>query len=391
MNVQPAITAIRQEEKPFDFLKVILEFKSLILLTILASFLAALVYLFFSHPLYTAKATLFIYGDRFSPGLITMWTPAPSYQYVNTVAEDSMMALLESDKLAENVLEGLKLKIHQGLLSTTQDPLIKEISKSSIQQHDSIDLLKSKVKFSLHNRLLTIEAETQDSNLSAEIANDYLEGLNSLLISYSRGEIRFLSEKMKEAKTELLKAQDTLTRFQEKNKLLGVDDQAKSFVTSQADLEKSLILLKIDLEENQKLAQSSGSLQELVKLEGERTGLQAKIAALTHSIQAMNEKLSHFPESALQFANLSRDLKAKEVIYEHLMDEYAAATFHVKESEIFPYWILDKAYPPKARSWPHYRTSLLLAIFLGLSFGMFLAFVIDSWKTYRKDRIASWN
>jgi succinoglycan biosynthesis transport protein ExoP len=113
-------------------------------------------------------------------------------------------------------------------------------------------------------------------------------------------------------------------------------------------------------------------LKQLVLLEVNSDGLDARKSALASSMSNIERRLSRLPEAELQYARLLRDVKAAETVYTTLIAELAKARIaEGRESNNFI--VLDEAIVPKKPAKPRVKLTLAAALLMGMMLGVLVA------------------
>ena len=113
-------------------------------------------------------------------------------------------------------------------------------------------------------------------------------------------------------------------------------------------------------------------LKQLVLLEVNSDGLDARKSALASSMSNIERRLSGLPVAELQYARLLRDVKAAETVYTTLIAEHAKAQIaEGKDTDNFI--VLDEAIVPKKPAKPRVKLTLAAALMMGMMLGVLVA------------------
>ena len=113
-------------------------------------------------------------------------------------------------------------------------------------------------------------------------------------------------------------------------------------------------------------------LKQLVLLEVNSDGLDARKSALASSMSNIERRLSGLPAAELQYARLLRDVKAAETVYTTLLAEHAKAKIaEGKDTDNFI--VLDEAIVQKKPAKPRIKLTLAAALMLGMMLGVLIA------------------
>jgi len=112
-------------------------------------------------------------------------------------------------------------------------------------------------------------------------------------------------------------------------------------------------------------------LRQLVIMEVNRDGLEARRSALAGALTNIEGRLSGLPPKEIEYARLLRDLKAAETVYTTLLAEHAKARVaEGRETENFI--VVDEAIAPKKPAKPRMGLVMLASLMLGLIGGTFI-------------------
>ena len=126
-----------------------------------------------------------------------------------------------------------------------------------------------------------------------------------------------------------------------------------------------------------------GTVPELIDLEVEVVAGATRETALRTERDRLQQQLRRLPETALQYARLTRDAKVKGSVFEMLSQEYYRAKMAVAQAS-YPVVALDSALAPKAPSSPKLKRNTLLGGLLGLLLGVMMALVLDWMRAARE-------
>jgi uncharacterized protein involved in exopolysaccharide biosynthesis len=115
-------------------------------------------------------------------------------------------------------------------------------------------------------------------------------------------------------------------------------------------------------------------LRQLVVLEINRDGLEARTSALSRAMSNIEKRLSNLPPEEMRYARLLRNLKAAETVYTTLLAEHAKARI-TEGRETDNFIVLDDAVMPDRPARPRVKLSLAAALVLGLLGGSLLALI----------------
>ena len=118
---------------------------------------------------------------------------------------------------------------------------------------DAIEQLQRNTDISLTREgVITIQVEDIDPRVAAEITNFYVSELDRLVAKYGTSEAgrqrEFISEQLARASTQLATTEETLRRFQEKNRAVVLQEQTRGAIEAAARLKGEIMALEVQLQ-----------------------------------------------------------------------------------------------------------------------------------------------
>ena len=225
------------------------------------------------------------------------------------------------------------------------------------------------------NTLISIEVETTDPQLSANIANAYLEALyklkGSMSASASAHRGQFFLEQLAAEREQLAQAEAGMQSVQEKTGLILPESEAAAGLSNTARLQTALqdaqtrlsALLLSSTEENPEVAQ-----------------LRAQIASIQEQIRRQQTSATGSPATGipsgarlpglmLDYVRKERELKERETLYDSLMQQYEKA--RLASLDPGPQLeVVDRAILPERKSGPPRTLIVLVGTLLGALIGL---------------------
>jgi uncharacterized protein involved in exopolysaccharide biosynthesis len=254
------------------------------------------------------------------------------------------------------------------------------------------DLAKhTEVKEDRKSGVITIAVTDRDPHRAQQMAQAYVDALNGLVARVSTSSARrervFLEDRLKTVKQSLDSASQEFSEFASKNGTFDVPSQTKAMVENEATLEGQLVAARSELEELKQIYTDNN-----IRVRS----LQARVAALQHQVENMSgnkadlssdqsqipgdfPSIRKLPLVGVRWANLYRETKVQETVYELLVQEYEVAKIQ-EAKEIPTVNVLDPAMLPERKSFP----PRILITMLGTLFAFFLASTLiigsQAWK-----------
>lgn len=235
--------------------------------------------------------------------------------------------------------------------------------------------------------IITIKVSDHDRSRAAGMARAYVDALNQAVIglntSSAHKERVFLEDRLVGVQKDLETAERDFSKFASQNTAIDVKEQGRAMISAAAELEGELIAAETQLQGLQQIYTPNNvrirSVQ--ARIDEYRRQLQkmgGKSAASAPAISSSQEgagdngdlypSIRQLPILGVPWADLYRNTKVEEAIYETLTKQYELAK--VEEARETPsVKVLDPADVPERKSYPP-RTLLLL---MGTALVVFLS------------------
>jgi len=267
---------------------------------------------------------------------------------------------------------------------TVQDRLIEQFNLRHVywvsKLEDARDKLAQHTSLSEDRKsgIITIGVTDHDPKRAAAIAHAYVTELDRLVAEVSTSSARreriFLEGRLHDVKGDLDAAAGKFSDFASKNTAIDIPAQGKAMVEAAATLQGHLIAAESELSGLQQMYTSSNVRvrsvqarvnelhQQLNKLGG---------SDMSGGVQGENTlfpSIRKLPILGVTYADLYRQTKTEETVYELLTEQYEMAK--VEEAKEIPtVKVLDAAIVPTKKSFP----PRMLIVFLGTALAMAVA------------------
>ncbi len=234
--------------------------------------------------------------------------------------------------------------------------------------------------------IITIAVADRDPRRAADLARAYVDELNRLLVlvntSAAHRERVFIEERLELVKKELDAAAKQLSDFSIKNTAIDPKEQGKAMLGAAVALQGELIADETQLRGLEAIYTDNNVRVRSIK---------ARIAELRHQIQELrgpdpgqssgsedsdNSSYPSFrklPALGVTYADLYRELKLREAVFETLTQQYELAKIE-EAKEIPSVKVMDPADVPEKKSGPPRLIIVAFGVFV--SFGLGALFVI---------------
>ncbi len=364
------------------YLLVIVRHKRLIVRFSLVATLLAVVVLFLVLPRwYKSTTTLMPPKQKNTLGLLSSIARASSpfrNLGIGGSSDDlvQLQAILNSRRCLEAVVDRFELsKVYR---SENKEEAVKEL-RSNI----SVGIGEEDV-------LIEVAAYDTDPQQAADMANYFVDVLNTIFIEMSTAEARsnreFLEKRYQQNLEDLSNAEDTLRVFQERHGVYSIPEQMKAAVQFAAGLQTQLTLKEIELAILEKTTTADNIARQSVVLEME---------ALKHELSSMNTRptgggtqyqlfpsFAKAPGIGMEYLRNFREVEIQSKLLELLLPLYEQAK--IEEQRNTPsVVVLDNAVPAIKASKPK-RLLLTIAACMGsVIIGVLLAFILEYFQRAR--------
>ena len=213
--------------------------------------------------------------------------------------------------------------------------------------------------------IITIVVADTSRERARDMTQAYIDALDDLLIkvntSTAKREREFIEQRLVTVQSDLENAQLALSDYASKNTTLDVKEQTKAMIDASAKLEAELVVARAESdsmsqiygEGNVRMRAANarvGELErELKKISGSQGGGQEE----TSGQDRLYPSLRELPIVAVRWADLYRQVKIKETVYDLLTEQYELARIEEVKSipsvRVIdaPSWPEKKSFPPR--------------------------------------------
>lgn len=227
--------------------------------------------------------------------------------------------------------------------------------------------------------ILTVGVTDHDPRRAATMAQEYVVELDRLVAQVSTSSARreriFLEARLQAVKTDLDTAARNFSDFASKNTAIDIPAQGKAMVAAAASLQGELIAAESELSglqqiysnNNVRVRAAQAKVSELQKKLNELGG-----AGTQQQLQSENSlypSIRKLPLLGVTYADLYREVKTQETVYELLTQRYELAKME-EAKEIPVVKVLDPALVPTKKSFPPRSVIATLCTMVGIAFTM---------------------
>jgi len=239
--------------------------------------------------------------------------------------------------------------------------------------------------------IITIRVTDKNPQRAAALAQEYVSELNRIVISLNTSsahrEREFLEERLAQVKQDLESAEKGFSQFASENTALDIPAQGKAMIEAAAALEGQLIGAQTELESlrqiyadgNVRVRSTQARVNELrhqlQKIGGK---FDSTIQPGSQDDQSMYPSIKKLPLLGVKYADLYRNTKVEEAVFETLTQEYELAKVEeAKETLIVK--VLDPPNIPEKKSYPPRLLIVILGTLLAMSMSVVWIFGRAFW------------
>ena len=268
---------------------------------------------------------------------------------------------------------------------TVEDHLIAEFQLKKLYRESKIEdtrktlAKRTSVFEDRKSGIITIEVTDHDPGRAAAMAQDYVRELDRLVAQVSTSSARrervFLEERLTAVKSDLDTAAKQFSEFASKNTAIDIPAQGKAMVEAAAMLQGQIIAAQSELsglrqiyaDANVRVRAAEARVGELQEKLNEVGG--AGAPGEVRSDHSLYPSIRKLPLLGVTYADLYRQTKIQETVYELLTEQYELAK--VQEAKEIPtVRVLDEATVPTKKSFPPRGLIAILGALAGLALAM---------------------
>jgi len=268
---------------------------------------------------------------------------------------------------------------------TIQDDLIRQFQLMKVYHDSKIedarkDLAENTaISADRKSGIISVVVTDNDPKRATAMAQAYVSELNVLVAQLSTSSARrervFLEGRLQKVKADLDSAEKNFSVFASKNTAIDIPEQGKAMVDAAATLQGQLIAAQAELsglqqvytDNNVRVRAAEAHVEELQKKLNEigGTGTENDLS----SDNSLYPSIRKLPLLGVTYADLYRQTKIQETVYELLTQQYELAK--VQEAKEIPtVKVLDPAIVPTKKSFPPRGVIITLGTLLGVALAM---------------------
>ena len=353
--------------------------KRLIVAVTAIAAVASVVYALLQPNLFTASATMLPISGSSSSSLLSQYASLASMAGVSLPSGGStnpaikIEAILKSRSFAENLVGQLNL-----VPVLIEHPEKIKVGTPLGVAVESLGKLLS-VSTDTKTNVMKISMKTKDPTLSSRVVNGALDmiqdDLKNRVLSSSGKNIVVLETQTAEQEAKVRAAQDKLTAYQKKYKLVSPQTQsAGSLQLYQALIQQKMAL---EIEISRLESALSADNPKIVGARSQLGAIKAQMADFEKTGGGVGPSMKETPAALMEYANIAAELELATKIYGTLLSSLETMKLQDASEKVFVE-VIDRAIPPEKKSEPSRSMICVVGTMAGGFLAVLLAFVLDA-------------
>ena len=371
-----------EEINLLDYFDVIFKRRKMIIRNSLLAGLMMLVLSLLLPKTYTATTTLLPPDEGDQNGLRSLLLNSPVSMFdvpgIPASSSDIFVEILKSRTVAEAVLS----KKYKG--EDTEQNLYEIWDIAN--QTDAMNVLHEKSTiFANEQGIINISVEVQNAELSAQIANSFVEALDEVnrekSFSRAKNSRIYIEEQLKQTAVRLKKATTALADFQSEFKAVDLQAQTKVSIEKAGEIKGTIMAKEVELKVALQTLKRDNPIIRRLQKEVDELKIQFEHLQFGNSVPFEEQKdyfipFADVPEVGLRLAEFLRDVKVQETVWQLLNQQFYSAK--IQEARDTPtVQVLDAAVQPERRTRPKRKLLVVVTSFLTFVFSVFWAFCLE--------------
>ncbi len=371
-----------EEINLLDYLDVIFKRRGMIVRNSLLAGLMMLVLSFLLPKTYTATTTLLPPGEGEQNGLRSLLLNSPVSMFnvpgIPASSSDIFVEILKSRTVAEAVLS----KKYKG--EETKQNLY-EIWDIENQTDAMNELHENSTIFANEQGIINISVEAHDAELSAQVANAFVEALDEVnrekSFSRAKNSRIYIEEQLKQTAVRLKKATTALADFQSEFKAVDLQAQTRVSIEKAGEIKGTIMAKEVELKVALQTLKRDNPIIRRLQKEVDELKIQFEHLQFGNSVPFEEQKdyfipFADVPEVGARLAEFLRDVKVQETVWQLLNQQFYSAK--IQEARDTPtVQVLDAAVQPERRTRPKRKLLVVVTSFLTFVFSVFWAFCLE--------------
>lgn len=296
-----------------------------------------------------------------------------------------MVEILKSRSVNEQVLKRKFACKNDSL------PLYKCLKSPSLAK--ALIKMSRTARFSVSKQgIISIAVELNNRKLAADVANAYVEELDRInqekSVSRAKNSRIYIESQLRETNNKLKTATKELAVFQQQNKAVSLEEQMRASIQQAGELKGQIIAKEVQIGVMLQTMKPQNPL--VVRAQKELDELNRRYKELQYGEATLEEPEGEFylpftdvPEVGLKLAELTREVKVQETVWELLNQQYYQAK--IEEARNTPtVQVLDYAEPPVIPSSPKKKVLVIVFGLLSILLTILWEFTLHFYENLKK-------
>jgi len=375
-----------EEVNVLDYLRLFRRYRWLLVVIWAVVIGAAVVYSIVMPKVYESTATLLTPKETTGTagwlGSLAASVPAQGVPGLSNIStsqnRDLLIAVLKSRTMAQMVVGrfGLQERYH------------------ARYNEDTIKALQDRMNISFAREgTISLRIEDTDPQMAAEMANFFVDQLDRVVSRLGTGEASrqrvFITEQLARAKTDLGGGEETLRRFQERNRAVVLQEQTRGAIEGAARLKGEIMAAEVQLQVTRNFATDANP--DIIAIRRRIDEMKRQLGQMQYGDDNASVSRPSPPDSdrreiyvpvarvpgvGLELARHTREVKVQETLVSLLTQQLEQAK--IAEAKDLPVvQIMDRAVPAERHSRPKLRLNVAIAVVVSLLVSVFLVFFVD--------------
>ena len=241
-------------------------------------------------------------------------------------------------------------------------------------------------------QLIDIKVRDKDANLSARIANSYLDALQHqrerMLAHEAHLHDSFYEKQLASEADALARAEQELKQTQEKTGVVQPEAQTNIGLNAIADIRAQITALRVQLSalrlgETDQAPDVRALETEIGQLESHQRSLEASSGVAGAGAAASAKQM---PQLNLEYTRRQREVRYHEALFTSISTQYQNARLNEGYAGA-PYVVIDQAIVPERKAWPPRTMLMLLAAAFSALFAFFIIAMRIVWRRLMADPV----
>jgi len=300
---------------------------------------------------------------------------------IGATTADTIVGITKSNSVLDRIIDRFDLQNRQaeGMISRLLRAALPEPGEPKLRTRVRASL-SDNIQSAADKKTSIISVSVSDTSpdmamkLAGAVFEETLGVMQNIAVTPSAQQRLFLEGQIKQSGEDLMKAERDFIAYQKKTGMMGLGG-APSDLAALSSLQARVVAKEIELKSARRFATEANP--QIKRLEAEYAAIKKQFeenraSAGTKPLSGVG--LSRLPEASAEYADLFREYKFRESLFQILLQQYESAK--IRESqEPLVIQVLSPPTKPEIRSYPQRKKIVVLATLLGIFIGIFAAFI----------------